>query len=195
MKGAGTEGVKFLQNIVRGCLRDGRIISSWKEARTILIHKKGGRDEIENWRPILIINYTYRIFTCVMARMIQMMNLKIHIFSDNQKGFIKKTNGCSEHGIILNELLHNANRNQESLIMAAIDFANAFGSVQHDLSMAILRQRTFPRLVQMIIKDMYQGATSMIEMKRSRTQKIAWKRGVKQGCPLSPLLCNLCLEP
>jgi hypothetical protein len=48
MKGAGTEGVKFIQNIVRGCLRSGRVLSSWKEARTILIHKKRDRDEIEN---------------------------------------------------------------------------------------------------------------------------------------------------
>jgi hypothetical protein len=56
MKGAGTEGVKFMKNIIRASLRSGRVISTWKEARTILIHKKGDREEIENWRPISITN-------------------------------------------------------------------------------------------------------------------------------------------
>jgi hypothetical protein len=129
MKGAGAEGVKFMKNIISASLRCGRVISTWKEARTILIHKKGNREDIGNWRPISITNCMYRIFTCLMVRTIQRINSKVHIFSDCQKGFIKKTNGCSEHGIILNELFHNANRNRESLIVTAIDFTNAFGSV------------------------------------------------------------------
>jgi hypothetical protein len=195
MKGAGTEGVKFMKNIIRASLRNGRVISTWKEAKTILIHKKGNREEIGNWRPISITNCMYRIFTCLMARTIQRINSKIHIFSDSQKGFIKKTNGCSEHSIILNELLHNANRNRESLIMTAIDFTNAFGSVPHELIMMTMKQRNFPIWMQRIVMDMYRGATSMIEMKGIRSNKIGWKRGVKQGCPLSPLLFNLCLEP
>jgi hypothetical protein len=130
-----------------------------------------------------------------MARAFQKVNSKVHIFSDSQKGFIKKTNGCSEHGILLNELLHNANRNRENLVVTAIDFTNAFGSVPHDLIMSVMRQRRFPEWTQKIVASMYQGATSVIEMKGNRSEKIAWKRGVKQGCPLSPLLFNLCLEP
>jgi hypothetical protein len=63
MKRAGTEGVKFMKNVVRACLRNGRIISTWKEAKTILLHKKGGRDQIENWRPISITNCMYRLLT------------------------------------------------------------------------------------------------------------------------------------
>jgi hypothetical protein len=38
-------------------------------------------------------------------------------------------NRCSEHGIILNELRHNANRNSESLITTVIDFTNVFASI------------------------------------------------------------------
>jgi hypothetical protein len=41
---------------------------------------------------------------------------------------------------------------------------------------------------------MYTAATSIIELKGNRSDLIAWKRGMKQGCSLSPLLFNLCLE-
>jgi hypothetical protein len=195
LKGAGAEGVKFMKHLIRACIQGGKVINSWKEARTILLHKKGDPGEIQNWRPISITNCIYRIFTCLLARAIQNINSKVEIFSDSQKGFIKKTNGCSEHGIILNELFHNANRNRENLVVTAIDFTNAFGSVPHELIMSTMKQRNFPSWMQKIVMNMYQGASSMIEMKGTRSEKIGWKRGVKQGCPLSPLLFNLCLEP
>jgi hypothetical protein len=57
-----------------------------------------------------------------------------------------------------------------------------------------MRQRNLPEWTQKIVASMYEGATSVIEMKAKRTEKIVWKRGVKQECPLSPLLFNLCLE-
>jgi hypothetical protein len=130
-----------------------------------------------------------------MARAIQDVNSRKKIFSDPQKGFIQKTNGCSEHGILLNELLYEAHRNQDNLVITAVDFTNAFGSVPHELIMTTMRQRNFPSWTRNIIEDLYRGSTSVIEKRGSRSEKIPWKRGVKQGCPLSPLLFNLCLEP
>jgi hypothetical protein len=195
VKSAKGEGVKFIQLLVEACMRNGRVPESWKEARTILLYKKGEREAIQNWRPISITNCVYRIFTCLMARSWQAVNARVHLFSDSQKGFIQKSNGCSEHGIILNELLHDANRRKEPLIVTAIDFTNAFGSVPHQLIMSAMKERNFPEWTQKIVADMYLGASSVIEVRGGRSSKIPWKRGVKQGCPLSPLLFNLCLEP
>jgi hypothetical protein len=195
IKGAGEEGIKFIRVLVRACIQHGRVMTTWKEAKTILLHKKGDRDQVENWRPISITNCVYRIFTCLIARAIQEINSKVYIYADCQKGFIKKANGCSEHGILLNELLHDANRNKDNLIVTAIDFTNAFGSVPHGMIMSAMRQRHFPEWMQKIIGDMYDRATSVIEMRGQRSEKVSWRRGVKQGCPLSPLLFNLCLEP
>jgi hypothetical protein len=118
----------------------------------------------------------YRIFTYLIARAFQDVNSGIRVFSDSQKGFIQKTNGCSEHGIILNELLYNAHRNKEDLVVTAIDFTNAFGSVPHELIMSVMKQRNSPVWTQKIIADMYEGATSVIEKRGSRSEKIAWKR-------------------
>jgi hypothetical protein len=137
----------------------------------------------------------YRIFNCLMARAIQYISSRTKIFSDTQKGFIQKTNGCSEHGIDLNELLYEAHRNRDNLVVITIDFTNAFGSVPRELIMSTMKQRNFPRCAQNMVADLNNGATSVIEKRGCRSDKIAWKRAVKQGCPLSPLLFNLCLEP
>jgi hypothetical protein len=93
IKGAGAEGVKFVWTLIRGIIKSGRVMSSSKEARTIVIHKKGHRDEIGNWRPISIANCMYGIFICLMARAIQNINLRTKIVSDTQKGFIQKQMG------------------------------------------------------------------------------------------------------
>jgi hypothetical protein len=129
-----------------------------------------------------------------MARAIQVMNSKVQIFSDNEERFIGKTHGCSEHAMRLNELLHNANRSHKSLVVTAIDFTNPLGSVPHELIMSVMRQRQFPEWSQRIVASIYRRETAVIENNGVRSQKIAWKRGVKQGCPLSPLMFNLCLE-
>jgi hypothetical protein len=56
IKGTGPEGVRFVRRLVRRIIKSGRVMTSWKEAKTILIHKKGDRDQIENVRPISIPN-------------------------------------------------------------------------------------------------------------------------------------------
>jgi hypothetical protein len=45
---------------------------------------------------------------------------------------------------MLNELLHDANREREDLIVTAIDFTNAFGSVPHELIVSTMKQRNLP---------------------------------------------------
>jgi uncharacterized C2H2 Zn-finger protein len=194
-KAAGQAGVKFLRYIIGAAIRCGKVMGSWKEARTILLFKKGDQTEVANWRPITITNCIYRIFTCLMARAFATINAQYHIYSDNQKGFIRKTNGCSEHSIMLNELYNDAARTRQDLVITTIDFSNAFGSVPHELIMSTMKQIGFPEWVRQLVKDMYEDASSTIEVGGKRSEEIGWRKGVKQGCPLSPLLFNLCLEP
>jgi hypothetical protein len=195
VKAAGLQGVDFMRHIIKAIIQSRRVLGSWKEARTVLIYKKGDRNDPRNWRPITMTNFLYRIYTCLMARAFQQMNVQYGIYANVQKGFIKKTKGCSEHAIMLNELFNDAKRKSKELIGTAIDFTNAFGSVPHELIMSALRQLNFPEWVREIIKDIYEDAKSTIEHMGNQTDPIKWRKGVKQGCPLSPLLFNICLEP
>jgi hypothetical protein len=82
-KAVGKAGVQFLKDIISAAIRCGRVMGSWKEARTILLFKKGDQKEPSNWRPITITNCIYRIFTCLMARAVAKMNEEFHVYSDS----------------------------------------------------------------------------------------------------------------
>jgi hypothetical protein len=138
-KAAKRGSVEFMKHIIKASIRCGRVMTSWKEARTILLHKRGDREVIGSWLPISITNCAYLIFTCLLARAFQDINARYGIFTDPLNGFIKKTNGCSEHGIMLNELFLDARRSHKGLVMTTIDFTNAFGSVLHELIMLTMR--------------------------------------------------------
>jgi hypothetical protein len=102
------------------------MMDSWKEARTVFIYKKRDCEDVENWMPITTTNSLYWIDTCPMARAFQQINTQHRLYVDAQKGFTNKTNGCSEHGLLLNELFQDAKTKRNDLIMTAVDFSNAF---------------------------------------------------------------------
>ena len=164
-------------------------------AKTVLLHKKGDLETITNWRPISLTNAIYRIFTASIAQVIQDINRSEEIFSHAQKGFIARCNGCTEHSIMINELFNDAKRKNSDILALTIDCTNAFGSVPLQLITSTLKQRGIPETLISIIQDTYDRASTRISTARGTTSRILWRKGVKQGCPLSPLLFNLCLEP
>jgi hypothetical protein len=73
-------------------------------------------------------------------------------------------------------------------------FYNAFGSVPRRLFLQNLTDLGLPDDFGELIADLYTGASSVISLPTGDTEPSSWMSGVKQGCPLSPLLFNLCLR-
>jgi hypothetical protein len=102
------------------------------------------------------------------------MNLQYRIYVDTQKGFIKKTNGCSKYGILLNALFQDAKKKNKDLMATVIDFSNAFGSIPYSLIISTLKQLNFLIWVRPIIKNIYDDAKSKIKDRGRQTGSIKW---------------------
>ena len=187
--------VRLIRLILKMMLSCKRFPDSMKICKTVMLYKKGDPRETRSWRPITITPTLYRIVMCHISRSLQMLNEQKKFICNQQKGFMKIPAGAAEHIITVDEMIHDASRHQKSLYIMTIDFKDAFGSVPHKLIQQSMKDIGLPKNLIKSIMNSYDGSCTRIISNGRRSEKIEFGKGVKQGCPLSPTLFNLCIEP
>lgn len=185
-------GIK-LAKLFNTMLLKGKIPSSLKKSRTVLIPKGGPSfDEslLIHWRPITLSSVILKTFSGLITKRLSEA-CKLH---PRQRGFIQ-TPGCAENISTLNGLILKAKKDKRSLAVVFIDFAKAFDSVSHTHIDSVLRQRGVDRLIRGLVKNSYKRCYSAVQTSEGLTPEIALNRGVKQGDPMSPILFDLALDP
>ncbi|KAK3917639.1 Retrovirus-related Pol polyprotein from type-1 retrotransposable element R2 [Frankliniella fusca] len=97
-------GCHVLFEIIDRCRRDRRVPEEWKEARTILLYKKGDRKDLSNWRPISLSSCLYKVYSGILAARIGRWAAASGAITDIQNGFMP-AEGCLEHNFILQQCL------------------------------------------------------------------------------------------
>ena len=166
---------------------------AWKQATTVLIYKKGDDADVSNFRPISLMSVIYKLFMGVMAKRLTKWSIDAGVLSDEQKS-ARPSEGCYEHTYLLKSLVADARRRKQKLFLAWLDIHNAFGSVPHATIRSVLRHIGVPPDLVTLVLNACTGATSVVRTPQGDTPAIPLCAGVKQGCPLSPILFNLCIE-
>ena len=135
----------------------------------------------------------YKLLMGIMAKRITRWAIDTGILSLEQK-CARPTEGCYEHTYILKSLVGQARRDKKKLCVAWLDIRNAFGSIPHSTILHTLRHLGAPEELVSFVMNAYTGAATTIRTPDGTTRAIPIRAGVKQGCPLSPILFNLCIE-
>lgn len=186
-------GAHIIAAIYNRCLKDMRIPVSWKAARTILLHKKGPKEDLSNWRPISLSSVLYKVYSGLLATRLGKWASRTGAVSSVQKGFMP-AEGCLEHNYLLQEALTKSKESGSQLVVSWLDLRNAFGSVPHAAIFHVLRLHGLPPGLLDIIQDLYEGCTTTITTATGETDAVDMRAGVKQGDPLSPIVFNLVIE-
>ena len=92
--------VRILTLIFNRCMQQKDVPSSWKEALTILIYKKGDENDVSNFRPIALMSCIYKLFMGSIAKRLTRWSIDTSILSEEQKS-ARTSEGCYEHTYIL----------------------------------------------------------------------------------------------
>lgn len=182
--------------IMNICLRYKKTPASWKRSIVSLIPKPGksNYDDISCWRPISLQPCIAKIYNSLLAKRLQTWAITRRQISWSQKGFMP-VSGCHEHLFVAHSILNSSKRYVRSVHMAWYDIKDAFGSVSQQHIFNVLYRLGLPEDFLQLIQHEYSGASFQVRTTEGLTAPIGLKKGVKQGCPLSPLLFNFALEP
>ena len=167
--------------------------SEWKTAITILLHKKGPTDDTSNFWHLALMSCIYKLLLSVLTKRLSSWAIDNELLSPEQKS-ARPSEGCYEHTYLLSSVVADTRRQTKKLNLAWLDLRNAFGSIPHSVIHTTLTHMGAPPNLVEFVSNAYTGATTTIRTSTGDTNAVPIHAGVKQGCPLSPFLFNLCIE-
>ena len=158
------------------------------------IYKKGEHDNPNNFRGLAIGSAFSKLFSMILLKRLTIFVNSKKLLSPNQIGFSKGHN-TSDHIFLMQTLIEKVvKRDKRKLYTAFIDFKKAYDTVDREILFNHLKQLGINGLFLKNITAMYENTKYSIKLKNGHSQALNSNLGLKQGCPLSPLLFNLYID-
>lgn len=174
-------------------LRENKIPPSWKEATISLIPKEG-KDLLEcgSFRPISVLNIDYKLFTSILTHRIdKILPMLIHT---DQTGFIRQRQTQDSVRRTLHIINHIIQKDTEAMLVS-LDAEKAYDSVRLSFLYKVLSKFGFHKSIIKTFQALYDKPTARIKVNGALSESFTLERGTRQGCPASPMLFALFIEP
>ena len=138
---------------------------------------------LKNWRPISLLNITYKLGSSILANRIK--QVLPNIINNCQKGFLKGRYIGENIRLIYDIMLHTEINNIPGLLMS-IDYQKAFDTISWHFIEQAMEFFNFGEIFINYFKTMYKNASSNIFINGQYSSWFNINRGVRQGDPCSP---------
>ncbi len=172
---------------------NGRLPPNMNSANISLLLKPG-KDPVlpTSYRPISLINVDTKIICKAISKRIEKITpLIIHY---DQTGFIKGRHSSTNTRRLLNLIDYSCNRNLQITILS-LDAGKKLLIGLTGIFYLQLTQIWFWKLFHKLVKILYNSPTACVRTNAQTSSSFCLKRGTRQGCPLSPSLFAIFIEP
>ncbi|CAI5481364.1 unnamed protein product [Closterium sp. Yama58-4] len=177
---------------VRDFEATGTLPESLTTAVTVLLHKKGEKDLLTNYRPITLLTTVYKVLAKVLAnRLKQELH---HIFSREQHGFIPGRSLADAVALVA-DAIEAADNDGEDWYLLLVDFQKAYDTVSRPFLLKMLEKLGLPGQFVKWTAGLHKGSWTRLAINGWLGERVEMQRGVRQGCPLAPYVFLCALEP
>jgi hypothetical protein len=181
-----------LLEMLNNCLSDGVMPDTLRQAIITLLFKKNDPEYLKNWRPISLLNVDYKILTKVLVNRVKPVMSSV---VDSDQCCSVPGRSSEDNATILRDITDYLEvHERQACAFLSMDQEKAFDYVDWDFLGRVLAKMNFGPKLRAMIKCIYTDIQSAILSNGYVSPSFQVARGVRQGCPLSPLLFVLVAE-
>ena len=185
------ENIDLITNLCNIMHNSGIIPTDLKQSIFITLPKKSKAQSCTEYRTISLMSHVTKLLLKVIEqRIVKKIDNEV---SRLQSGF--RTGSGTREGIFnLRTVCERAIDLGKDVYICFIDYTKAFDRVKHSKIIECLSEIGIDDKDLQIITKMYWEQTAVVRTEHGITEEFQVKRGVRQGCVLSPSLFNLYTE-
>ena len=168
----------------------GRVPKGWNRGIITLIHKKGLRELLKNYRPVTVIISLSGLYSRVLNERLVTVVESQGLLGEDQNGF-RKGRRMGDNNFILDTILWKARALGQDVHLAYVDISKAYDSVNREILWARMSRMGFGGSFLTSLQALYCGDSVESVVNGSSTRPVYLRRGLRQGCSLSPILFAL----
>jgi hypothetical protein len=140
---------------------------------------------IKDTRPITVTNAGNRLLASVL---VECITPALQVLIDKRQKMFLPPRQMTDHVRDLNDKFYSSLSKKEQMLILFVDNSKAFDSIHQTFIKDMLSLVGFPAWVRNIINALLTEVEVSPVLANDASLRIKIRRGVKQGCPLSPLL-------
>ena len=162
-----------------------QVPTEWAKSLVFCLYKDGEETDPGNYRGISLISCLGKLYLSIWTQ-----RLTEHLdpqLAEEQGGF-RAHRSTVDQIFTLNETLLRRRRDGKKTFCFFVDFRKAFDTVWHDGLWRRLWESGVKSLPWRILRSLYSGLQASVLVDGAISRSAAIGQGVRQGCPLSPIL-------
>uniref|UniRef100_A0A8C4SJY7 Reverse transcriptase domain-containing protein n=1 Tax=Erpetoichthys calabaricus TaxID=27687 RepID=A0A8C4SJY7_ERPCA len=174
--------------------KDHQILPQTFRQALITVFPKQNKDLLQcaSYRPISLLNNDVKILSKILAR--RMEKVLPSVISQDQTGFIEGRHLSSNLRRLFNVIYSPAKSNTPEILLS-LDAEKAFDMIEWNYLFTALEKFGFGPNICAWIKLLYTSPEASVCINKICSDYFKLERGTRQGCPLSPLLFAIAIEP
>ena len=153
-------------------------------ANIVTIYKKGDPGLPQNYRPLALLNMTYKLYTIIIRERLRVMDKYMW---NSQYGF-RRNRSTQQPLFALRRVMDHIDAGQDKAAVVFLDWEKAFDKVNQRRMITALHRFGVPEKMCRAIEGIYKQPQFRVKDFWSESTAKRQRSGIRQGCPLSPFL-------
>ena len=187
LKAVNNESVCTLTKLGSKIYRSGTFPKELKKSAFVTLPKNTKVTECSDFHTISLMSHVSKLLLAILLKRIQS---KVNMVASEEQFGFKQNSGTREAIFTMRNIIEIYISKQKDIYACFIDYANVFDRVQHAKLIECLKNINIDRDIR-LIKNLYWEQKASVRVEQDMSVEVDIKRGVRQGCVLSPMLFNL----